>query len=324
LPASGAPAPSGGTYRSRISVSATLRDGAGAPLAGKSVRFTLGGSSSVAVTGAGGVAATDLSVEVLPSLAPYTLTATFREDLDSLGSAARAGVSVSRGPTVMTGTAVPMPTNGGGHVATLALSGRAVPLADQPVHVTANGRTLALATDGQGRVRVDAIDFALAPGLHDITVRFPGGRRYVESVVTVKVPVFDPDASVSGGGWVTTGTTSVGVPAGKRANFALSVRYKEGAATPSGSLVLHLKEASIDLKASAFDWMVQGAGRAEMEGSATMAGKATWRFRAVVTDGASADTFEISIWDSADPSTSYAAPRYRVGGTVEGGTVKAR
>lgn len=35
-------APSGATYRARILVSATLRDGAGAPLAGKPVRFSLG------------------------------------------------------------------------------------------------------------------------------------------------------------------------------------------------------------------------------------------------------------------------------------------
>ena len=95
--------------------------------------------------------------------------------------------------------------------------------------------------------------------------------------------------------------TSVG--AGKKANFGFNVKYKgDGTMAPTGSLLFHLKEANIDLKATSFDWLVisaDGAGKkADFQGKATINGSGSYTFHVIARDLPSGDTFFLEVKDA--------------------------
>ena len=156
---------------------------------------------------------------------------------------------------------------------------------------------------------------SLLPGVYTITIG--GNYRSAQSPL---LAVFDPTTFATGGGWVLTGPTTPGgtgvLPSGKQANFGFNLKYKSGTTIPQGSLLFQLKEASIDFKATSFDWLViTNHNRAEYEGSGTINGNGAWRFRVIAND-ATPDAFEIRIWSAGG---SFDAPTYIVSNSLGGG-----
>jgi len=138
---------------------------------------------------------------------------------------------------------------------------------------------------------------------------------------TLIAVVYDPTTFGTGGGYVlTTAATKPSVAAGKKANFGFNVKYKDGTIIPTGSLLFQLKEANIDLKATAFDWLtisVDGAGKkADFQARATINGSGNYTVHVIARDLPSGDMFSIVVTDAANNVV------VSVSGAVGGGSVK--
>jgi len=160
----------------------------------------------------------------------------------------------------------------------------------------------------------------LGPGVYNIALSVTG--NYFTASTTAIAVVYDPTTFGTGGGYVlTTSATVPAVATGKKANFGFNVKYKgDGTMAPTGSLLFHLKEANIDLKATSFDWLVislDGAGkRAEFEGKATINGSGSYTFHVIARDQPNGDTFWIEVRNSGGTVVAL------VSGSIGGGSIK--
>jgi hypothetical protein len=156
--------------------------------------------------------------------------------------------------------------------------------------------TAAVAADGTW-----SFTQTLGPGVYNVVLSVIGS--YFTASTTVIAVVYDPTTFGTGGGYVlTTSATVPTVAAGKKANFGFNVKYKgDGTMAPTGSLLFHLKEANIDLKATSFDWLVisaDGAGKkADFQGKATINGSGSYTFRVIARDLPSGDAFFLEVRD---------------------------
>jgi Tol biopolymer transport system component len=175
------------------------------------------------------------------------------------------------------------------------------------VHVTlrgASGATVsgdaAVGPDGRWTIALDA-----GADLYAIEATATGA--YTSAAAAGAVAVYDPAASVVGGGTVAT------APPG-RATFNISVRYASGATSPSGTFQIQTHPAGPDVRATSFAWLAASGATARLEGAATVNGVAGFTFRVTAVDAAT-DTLEVRVWDAAH---SYASPTYTISGTVSG------
>ncbi len=306
--------PATGVYRTSIPVSAVLT-AAGEPLANKPVAFRSGGIRVNAVTNGSGVASTNLFLTSAPG--PALVTVGFAEEQEYLASGAEAPITVMKAPTTLVAfDTVPFPTGGSVLLATLraSLTGETLPL--QPVTLSGGGRTVQTYTDGFGRVRLDSTD-GFPTGAYSVTIAYAGNDRYLAAATaTVLIVQFDTTTSVTAGGWFTT-SNSLNLADGNKANFGASLKYKQGTIVPVGNLELQLNEANLTLKATSFDWLAIGSGRADATGRATINGQAGWSFHATLFDGP--DRFAIVVWN--DTTGSEASPAYKTGGALGGGSI---
>ncbi|MEP6694116.1 MAG: hypothetical protein ABJB39_05690, partial [Chloroflexota bacterium] len=160
----------------------------------------------------------------------------------------------------------------------------------------------------------------LNAGLYNIALTvtgdfFTGGGAAIQVV-------YDPTTFGTGGGYVlTTSTTVPAVASGKKANFGFNVKYKgDGTLAPTGSLLLQLKEANLDLRATSFDWLLittEGAGkRAEFTGTTTINGSGSYTFRVIARDQPAGDTFFIEVRDANG------LLKASISGSLGGGSIK--
>jgi len=305
--------PASGAYRTTVPVSAVLT-AAGAPLAGKPVAFRSGGIRVNATTDANGLATASLFLASAPGTANVSVG--FAEDQQYLGSGAQVQISITKAPTTLTAVdQAPFPTGGSTLLATLRGNSELLPL--QPVVLTGGGKTVQTYTDGYGRVRLDTTD-GFPTGAYEIAISYAGNDRYLPAATTtVLIVVFDTTTFVTGGGWFTT-TNSLNLVNAKKTNFGASIKYKPGTTQPIGSFELQLKESNITLKATSFDWLAIGSGRADAVGHATINGQAGWAFHLTLVDGAP-DRLSVVIWNETSGSES--SPTYATGGTLGGGSV---
>jgi hypothetical protein len=178
-----------GQYGSFVPVSATLATAAG-PVAGRTVTFSLGGSTRTATTGADGVASTSLPLTALPG--SYPLTAAFDGDATLAASAAAPrSFTVTKQATALSLAAAG--TEPGGVIAVLTAGG--LPLRDKTVFVTAKdaaGGVLAVTpvpTDPSGRARLEATRLPAATAT--VSAQFAGSV----AGVTLVDPTYQPSAS---------------------------------------------------------------------------------------------------------------------------------
>ena len=181
------------------------------------------------------------------------------------------------------------------------------------------------------------ISVTLPAGLYDVAAKVSGD--FTSDVVAMTLPVYDASLFVSGGGWLTTGAGSYGVPIGSKASLGFVAKYKSDGVTPAGNLTVHVKSAtgkdrdtdaqakangSLKFKATSFDWLVIAGNAAAFTGTATVNGESGYQFRADVVDD-TADLFVIHIWDPALSATaggSYDDPKHIVRGTLGGGSIR--
>jgi PKD repeat protein len=190
-----------GDYHDAVTLGAHLVDaGSAAPLALKTVSFTLGSQSCSGVTDAFGDASCTLTLSQVP--AAYTVTASFAGDTVYGASSASAPFTITReettlvytGPTVVLG-------NGSTMTATATLQedgandddgdGAGVPPspAGQTVTFTLDGQSCSGTTDASGAVSCTiAVSGSLGP--KTITASFAGDAYYLGSSDTKDVTVF--------------------------------------------------------------------------------------------------------------------------------------
>ena len=180
--------------------------------------------------------------------------------------------------------------------------------------ISANGRTVQTFTDGYGRVRLDTLD-GLPGGGFNATLNYSGNDRYLAAgSATVAVP----NLFVTGGGWIMTPAESIGFVVGKKANFALNVKYKTGGIVPTGNFDFQAKESGITFRATSFDLMAVSGKTADVQGRGTVNGVSGWTFRVRAVEG-SPDSITVSIW--RDGTDLNGDPTYRAGNALGGGNV---
>jgi hypothetical protein len=309
-------APASATYRSTVPVSATLSTAAG-PLAGKPVAFRSGGLRIDATTNASGVASAQLFVRSAPGVANVSVG--FAEEQHYLGSGAQTEMSVNKAPAAFTAIAsAPLPIGGSALIATLR--GGTELLGSQAVTLSGAGRTVQTYTDGYGRVRLDATD-GFPSGAYAVSMTYDGNDRYGPASSTANIVAFDPNGFAAGVGSIVAGSDAVGFTPGKRVGFAFAAVYRRNATTPIGLFDVLSVDSHVLFNATSFDWLAVAGRRAEMLGHGNLNSQTGWSFRAVAVDGTpgTADRIEISIWQ--DGVTTYAAPAYRMTGTVARGII---
>jgi hypothetical protein len=179
-----------------------------------------------------------------------------------------------------------------------------------------------------GTVGVDGVARAtvLAPavGIYTIEATANGGSEaagfWSATMASALVAVFDPSASVTGGGFVLTSATSRGLPpTGAKAHYGFNAKFGANN-VPKGNLEFKVNEIKLNVKATTIEWMVINGAVATFQGAATVNGTAGYTFRVIASD-ASPNTFEIRVWNSAG---SIDNPNYLVSGSTAGGNVQVR
>jgi hypothetical protein len=303
-----------GAYRATVPVSATLT-AAGSPLANKAVAFRSGGLRIDAMTNASGVASAQLFLRSAPGVTNVSVG--FAEEQHYLASGDQSQITIDRAAAQLAITAsTPLPTGGSAIIATLRggaepLANQTVTLQDTPTH------QVQTFTDGYGRVRIDTTD-GFPSGAYSVAIAYEGNDRYGPATGASSVVVFNPNGFAAGVGSVVAGSDAIGFVQGKRVGFAFAAVYRRNALRPIGLLEVLSPESRMLFSATSFDWLTVAGKRAEMLGHGNVNGRAGFSFRAVAVDG-SPDQVEIRIWQ--DGTTTYAAPTYRVTGTVTRGII---
>ncbi len=166
-------APTSGTYRDAVPVSATLAGPA--PASGRTVTFSAGSASVSSVTDAGGVARADLPL--IDSPGDYRITVAYDGDDAALPSAADSALTITKQSThlVLTPASVDVPPGAEPEMAA-TLTAADLPLRWKSVYLVVRdgaGQVVDAvvgATNLQGKVQLGPVD--LAPGSYSVTASF--------------------------------------------------------------------------------------------------------------------------------------------------------
>lgn len=144
-------------------------------------------------------------------------------------------------------------------------------------------------------------------GVHEpvVTVADDDGATATAAART-PVVVYDADAGfVTGGGWIDSpaGAHRAKPTATGKATFGLVARYPKGAAVPAGTTTFSFPAVGLDLRSTAYDWMVVSGGDVTYQGSGTVNGAGRYGFRVTAHDGD--DRLALKIWDQATGGVVY-------------------
>ncbi len=141
----------------------------------------------------------------------------------------------------------------------------------------------------------------------------------------VLLAVYDPNgAFLTAGGWFTSpaGAYKANPASTGKVNLGLNSKYKSGSQAPTGETEVKFKEAGMNFKATAYDWMVISGAKATYQGSGTINGAGSYGFLVSALSGdvsKGGDKVRVKIWekgtsriiydngmgaDTADPTTS--------------------
>ncbi|MCU1461831.1 MAG: putative internalin [Acidimicrobiales bacterium] len=179
-----------GIVGATVNLTATLKTSSGALLAGRTVAFTLNGSTYSVTTGTSGptIGVATVAVTAPANAGSYAIGINFAGDAADGPSNASATLSVTV-PTVVTYTG---PTTAARNAtitlsATLVTSGGA-PIAGKTLKFTFNGRSHSVTTNALGVATV-SVTAPKSPGSYPITVGFVGDTTYALSSKTVNLTV---------------------------------------------------------------------------------------------------------------------------------------
>jgi hypothetical protein len=126
------------------------------------------------------------------------------------------------------------------------------------------------------------------------------------------VVAYDPDGSVTGGGWITSppGAYRPDPALTGRANFGFVSRYRQGRGVPDGETEFNFAIASMNFRSTSYDWLVVARARAQYRGSGTINGAGSYRFILTAIDGqisggGGTDKFRMKIWEAATNELVY-------------------
>jgi CSLREA domain-containing protein len=163
-------------------------------------------------------------------------------------------------------------------------------------------------------------------GLYSVTLTVSDDDAASGTATFASVVVYDPTAGwVTGGGWTTlAGSSSApgdqlpGVPAGTKAAFELTARYRTATGgTAAGSL--EVAAGTFRLRSTGVDWLVVASPTsAVLQGSASINGSAqAYPFRAQLQDGPGADRIVLRIFAPGTNPDS-AQPLWQLSGDIQG------
>ena len=175
--------PASGTFGDSPTVTATLTDGAGGALAGKTVTISIGGSARVGTTGADGRVV--LPVPLVTAPGNHQLVASFWGDAAHLPSSDSEPFAIGKAQTSLSAFTQLPPVGGSGApgigtTLTAAVGGKQQPLLQLTVTFTLTGpggtKTFSTITDYLGRASVQP--GALAAGTYTVSASFAGDVTY--------------------------------------------------------------------------------------------------------------------------------------------------
>ncbi|MGZ5445178.1 MAG: Ig-like domain-containing protein [Thermoanaerobaculia bacterium] len=201
-------------YSDAIELAALLTDATGAPVAGRTLTFTFGGSAFTAVTDATGVARVATTVPLPPSEVQVAVDYAGGSDLPALHvtqtvTIEREDVLLHYTGGTLLGTAVPQQVS-----ATLLDPDSLAPLAEKTITFTVGSVSATAVTDANG---VASTTITLGPdqvsGPGSLTVSFAGDAYYEPAFRTVAVTIYLSTSFVVWGG------DDAGLKLGDRVNF---------------------------------------------------------------------------------------------------------
>ncbi|HEV8579091.1 MAG TPA: Ig-like domain-containing protein [Thermoanaerobaculia bacterium] len=207
----------GGTrvqYSDPLELAALLTDATGAPVAGRTLTFSLGGEAFTAVTDATGVARIAVTANAAPAEVPVTVDFAGEGNLPALRATQtvtveREDVLLEYTAKTLLGTAVPQPVS-----ARLRDPDSLAPLAGKTVTFSVGGVTATAVTNANG---VASTTITLGPqqlsGPSSLTVAFAGDTFYEPAFRTVAVTLYLSTSFVIWGG------NDAGLELGQRVNF---------------------------------------------------------------------------------------------------------
>jgi hypothetical protein len=183
-----------------------------------------------------------------------------------------------------------------------------------------NPSTNILETDYSGNSRIVSSGTPLSTqsGLYTLTVTATdkAGNTATKSISFV---IYDSSTGfATGGGWIIP-EPELG---NNKATFGFVAKYKKGSTTPDGNLQFQYNYRDINLKSTSIEWLVISNNKAIFQGTASINGQGTYKFRVEATDGdltgGQADHFMIRIGLGNDISVN---PIYSYKGDLQGGSI---
>lgn len=162
-----------------------------------------------------------------------------------------------------------------------------------------------------------------------VTITDPSGQ--VASRSSRTIVVYDPSTTASGSGSIVPGSATSepgdALPAldgTSKAAIEANVKYRKGAATPNGPVVIRYGGGAFDFDATTLDWLVGlGADRVAIAGAGNVRGRAgSHPFRLDLLDGdrsspKAADRWILRVWNPGDDPAAVPAT-FQASGDVQG------
>jgi len=131
-----------------------------------------------------------------------------------------------------------------------------------------------------------------AAGVYGVTIVLTDDDGGSAAAQFDSVVVFDTEAGfITGGGSIESGTLNV------------NAKYVKNQSAPIGNT--QFKATGIDFKSTSYDWLAVAGAHADYQGTGTINGSGSYGFRVSATDGGSADTARIRIWDKTTGATVF-------------------
>lgn len=151
---------------------------------------------------------------------------------------------------------------------------------------------------------------------------YPSPGTIIVKDLTVEGYLNLVEGMATGGGWfyAEDNDNFVGETSGGKATFGFVAKQKKEEST--GNLEFQYHADEINLKSSYYDWINVATAQVMFEGTGTINGMGSYKFRVRAVDGdklgTGTDRFEIRIWTGGG---GFDSPTYRMEGDLEGGQI---
>jgi len=127
-----------------------------------------------------------------------------------------------------------------------------------------------------------------SPGLYTVRVTVTDDDGGAGESVFRSMAVYDPGAGfATGGGWIESpaGAYTPDPSLTGKLTFGFVTKYLNGAATPAGQATFKFHAAGLDFSSASYEWLVVVGSKALVKGSGAINGSGNYGFRLTVADG---------------------------------------